>query len=700
MSAENELLIEIGCEEIPSSYIEPAMKNMAEAFGRFCEDERIETGGVATYATPRRLTLIARNIAEKQKDIETEVKGPPAKIARGDGGEWSPVAEKFAASRGVDTSDLSIKDTPKGEYVFALIRDDGKPVRDVIPALMPKLLASMHFPKSMRWDTRPLRFARPVRWLLFLLGGRPVRVDIEGIPCGNVTYGNRYYGGDPIEINSADEYFSKLEAAGVMADHNKRKDFIRDEVNRLADGVPHMTDELLEEVSYLVEYPYIGVGEFPEEFTQLPKEVLTICIEKNQHYFPIFDRGTGGVLPRFVNVMNAPLTENKTVIKGYEKVLISRLKDAQFFYEEDLKTPLPDRVEKLNRIKFQQKLGDLSEKTDRVKRFVEELGMECGAGGGEIETARRAAKLMKADLTTQMVFEYTEIQGTVGKYYALKAGEEEAVAQAIEDHYMPRYAGGELPHTLPGALVAVADKMDTMAGFFSIGLQPTGSADPFQLRRQALGVIRILEDRRFGISLPRLIGIAASQYGSEIIPGAKRDELAGELLDFFKGRFEGFMQSLDFDYDVVNAVNLANVPSLHHAVLLAKALASIRHTEEFRAMHEVYTRVSNIQKKSAKSDDFKTGEIDTDRFEEASEKELYEAFKSVSQKIEESDLEAYGERVEALYALTPAAHSFFDNVLVMAEDDMVRANRLALLKQIKDLYERVADFHEIVITGD
>jgi len=700
LTEKNELLLEIGCEEIPTSFIMPALEKLEKEFRAFCEQNRIGHGEVSVYATPRRLTLIAKDVADSQEEKVTEVKGPPAKAAVDAEGKFTPAASKFAESRGGSLKQLSVRRTDKGEYVFLTMREKGGKTAKALPELPGWIIGKLSFPKSMRWDVRRVTFARPVRWILLLFGNKPVPVKYEGIPSGGFTHGNRYFGDKRIKVSSSAEYFEKLEAAGVIADHRRRREMIRESVLKLAGGKPHITETLLNDVTFLVEYPYLAVGSFPEEYTKLPNEVQIICIEKNQHYFPVEDPAAGKMLPRFIVVMNVPLTDSKTVITGYEKVLNSRLKDAVFFYDEDLKKPLAERVESLSRITFQEKLGSLLDKTKRVQELAKTIGKAVNMDAADVETAERAAWLMKADLTTQMVFEYTEIQGTVGKYYALKGGENAAVAQAIEDHYMPRFAEDELPKTAPGALLAVADKMDTIVGYFAVGLIPSGSADPYQLRRAALGVIRILDNMKFNLETSRLISETICNYKNSI-PGLIGDEgeIRNSVLRFFEERHGNYLKSEGLSYDVINAViGGGKGKTIIQIRRIVEALTEVRDSAEFQDMLEVYTRISNIIQKTTRT---QTG-IRQELFEGPEEKSLNEKTGELHKALEEMNVKgaSYKDQIGRLYELSPIINCFFDKVMVNAENPEVRENRINLLHEVKDLYlNRIADLKQIVKKG-
>lgn len=692
MSEKHELLLEIGCEEIPTSFILPALERMEKEFVEFCKQNRIAHGEIKTYATPRRLTLIAADVDSAQEDKVTEVKGPPAKAAVDAAGKFTAAAAKFAESRGGKTNMLEVRDTDKGQYVFLTIKEKGAKTAAVLPGLPAWIVGRLQFPKNMRWDVRRTTFARPVRWIMLLYGDKAVKAGFDGIPSGAFTYGNRWFGGKKIAVKSSADYFEKLEAAGVIVDHNRRREMIREGVAKLATGKPHITETLLNDVTFLVEYPYLAVGSYPEEYTKLPKEVIIICIEKNQHYFPIEAPDGSKMLPIFIVVMNVPLTDSEKVISGYEKVLNSRLKDAVFFYDEDLRKPFRERVESLGRITFQEKLGSILDKTKRVQALVETLGKGMNIGAADVDVAKEAAWLMKADLTTQMVFEYTEIQGTVGKHYALHDGVNSAVAQAIEEHYMPRFADDDLPASVPGALLAVADKMDTIVGYFSVGLIPTGSADPYQLRRAALGVIRILEAKAFDTSVSGVVSSTLENYKKfGIINDEQYANLYGQLMRFFSDRVENYFRSEGFDYDIIRAamMGLESRTQLKLRNILG-ILKEVRDEKEFQDLLEVYMRISNILKNAQGSGELVRAEL----FENDEEKKLNEKYDEVHNCLSvESDVK---KQIEKYYEITPFINMFFEKVLVNAENQDVRKNRVQLLMNIKQGYDRIVDFSGIV----
>jgi len=695
VSDKRDLLLEFGCEEIPSGFIKGALKRIEELFKEFFEQNRIGFGGLELLATPRRLTLLARDVDSVQASQTLEIKGPPKRISVDEDGNFTKAAVKFAEGKGGSLEQVEIRATDKGEYLYLVVHEEGKATADSLKELPGFIIEKVVFPKSMRWDVRSIRFARPIRWIGMMFGNEAVEVDYQGVPSGAFTFVNRYYNSERVCYESIDDYFEKLENSGVIVDQNKRQETIREGVLAAAEGRPHITDKLLNDVNYLIEYPYIGVGSFPEEFTNLPPEVLIICIEKNQYYFPIADPETGKMLPRFVVVMNVPLGNDRVVIGGYEKVLISRLKDAAFFYDEDLRTKLADRVESLDRITFHVKLGSLLDKTKRVQKLVATIASKTGVEGDDVVAAERAALLMKADLTTHMVFEYTEIQGTVGRIYALESGESEQVAKAIEEHYMPRFADDELPETKAGALLALADKLDTITGYFSLGLSPTGSADPYQLRRQAIGVLRILDGFDIQVSPGELFDLTIDSYPGDSAPVTGRESLKEELFDFFKGRFGNLLEAEGFNYDVVNALDLRRVSSISAARGAAEAIRELRDEKDFDDLREVYTRISNILSKSAKDMDCSDNKVDESLFETEEEKNLYGMAAKLEKSVDDES-KSYRDKIIELYALSQPANLFFDNVMVMAENPQIRSNRIGILLFVQNVYMKIADFREIV----
>lgn len=693
-----DLLIEIGTEEIPTSYIPPALENMKAIFEKFCEDRQIDFGEIKVYATPRRLALLARGVAESRRDSVLEVKGPPAGAAVGPDGAFTAAAFKFAASRGAAPEDLEVRDTPKGRFVFVVKKQKGLPVMDELPDLLRNMITGIYFPKSMRWGAYRMRFARPVRWVVFLFGDDAVEVDLDGLRSGRMSRGHRFLHNEDVAIPSPGAYLETLEKVNVMADQSVRRAAIAERVRAIADGIPQLSDALLDDVLYLVEYPYVGLGAFEKDHLRLPREVLELCIEKTQHYVPISNPDRDELLPRFCVVMNVPLADSETVIKGYQKVLHSRLKDAMFFYVNDLKIPLEERVDDLKRIVFQQELGTLFDKTQRIESLVDKWAVRLDMFNEDRKDMERAAHLCKADLTTSIVFEFTDLQGVMGRHFALDGGESAQVAKAIGEHYMPRFADDALPSTQAGRLLALADKIDTIVGYFAVGLIPSGSMDPYSLRRQALGVVRILDAAKYNLKITELIDAAIENYAS-VIKEADRDTLKSKLIEFFEIRVKTYFESRGMAYDVVNAVDYRRFDGVSAALRCAAAITALRGEDAFRQMLEVFTRVSNIMKKSATGDDFKGDTVDAALLKDPAEKALFDEYTRVAgifADLNPGTTTEYEAAIKHLFVMTAPAVAFFDSVMVMAEDPALRANRLAMLSRMKDLYMEIADFSAIV----
>ncbi|MEW5947494.1 MAG: glycine--tRNA ligase subunit beta [bacterium] len=691
------LLLEIGCEELPPGCIRTALDALSESFRRFALLNGVGFGETRTWATPRRLALFVASVAVKQDDAVEEIKGPPAASARDPDGSYNLAAEKFAASRGGALRDVVTRDTPRGEYLFLIKKRPGERVVKLLPDFLRAFIREAPFPRRMRWTDGAVQFARPIRWIVFLFGKTPLKVDVDGLVSGAVSRGHRFLSPGKIRIADPEGYLETLEGGGVIADHRKRKEMIRGALNRCEDGVPVIREALLDEVSFLVEYPFVARGSFPPRYLEIPRDVLVHCIEKTQKFFPVQSADASRLLPAFLAVVNVPLDDSNDVISSYEKVLVSRLKDAVFFYGEDLKTPLADRVERLKKVVFQKDLGTLYDKTQRLVSLAGTLAGMAGLDPAGVESVRRAALLCKADLTTHLVFEFPEMQGAAGSYYASRDGEPADVAEAIRQHYKPRSADDDVPGSAHGAVLSIADKLDTLAGCFSAGIVPTGSEDPFSLRRQALGVIRILDEKKFPLSLNRIARAALDNYPEALIPRRKRDATAETLLQFIAARLRTYlMETRGASYDAVDAVDFGAERGVASAAKLVSDVESLRRTEDFQNLLEVFDRVSNILFKSASSGDFTRETADPSLFRRDEEREMHRLRETAASAWGALDGDDYAGRIRALYAITPAAHAFFDRVTVMHEDRGLRANRLALLKDVRALYLEIADFSKIV----
>jgi len=684
-----ELLLEIGTEEIPAAFLPKAMADMEELIRKALSGERIAHGEVKTMATPRRLFLCVADVAETQEDQVIEKIGPTRKAAYDDRGNPTKAAIGFAKGQGIELAEVEIVTTDKGEYLCARKTIAGGPVAALLPGVLTRLITAIPFKKSMRWSNLDLRFARPIHWILALFGGATVPFRLENIQSGNTSRGHRFLSPEPFAVSGYDDYLEKTKQAGVIVDPEERKKIIREEAARVAaavSGYPLITDELLETVAFLVEYPTAVCGGFDPEYLQLPREVLTTTMMSHQKYFPVVDGG-GKLLPHFITINNTLARDPAVVTRGNEKVIRARLSDARFFFEEDQKVSLDRRCEDLRTVVYHTLLGTSYEK---VLRFLKLAALIAARVNPALAAAvDRAAVLAKADLDTQMVGEFSELQGIMGREYALLAGEDPLIAQAIYEHYLPLAAGGELPETDIGAMVGIADKLDTIVGFFAVNLIPSGTADPYALRRQALGIINIILAKSYPLNLEELIAASLDGLGDKL----KRPEatIKAEVREFFRARFENQLIAQGHPYDVVDAVLATGFADLTTTMKKIEAMEGFRNHEDFQPLAVACKRVANILK------DFQGSKVKPDLFQAEAEKDLYRVFLEVEGKA--ADLLA-GRRHEAALAemarLRAPVDAFFAAVMVMAKEEDIRCNRLSLLAMIASLFRRVADFSKLV----
>ncbi|MCQ2560115.1 MAG: glycine--tRNA ligase subunit beta [Clostridia bacterium] len=519
-------LLEIGVEELPARFIDPALQQLEEMSRKMLTELRIAFGQIKAYGTPRRLALLIEGLSDEQQSLTKEVKGPAVKVAYDADGNLTKAALGFAKSQKIAAQDLIRKDLNGVDYVFAVIRQEGRPVKEVLPQFCLDLITGLHFPKPMRWGDLAIRFARPIRWLVGLYNQEIIPFNFANLDSGRITYGHRFLAKEPLTLNQPEDYLETLHKAYVMADTAQRKALIWQQVCQAAQeagGQAEENAELLDEVNNLLEWPTAFVGSFDAEFLRLPKEALVTPMREHQRYFPVVG-ADGRLLNKFVGVKNGTPEHLDIVRAGNEKVLRARLYDAAFFWDEDLKTPLIDRIDELKKIVWQESLGSIYGKVERIAALTQWLGSKLAASAEEQKTADRSALLCKADLVTSMVYEFTELQGVMGREYAVQNGEGQAVAQAIFEHYLPRFAGDELPASLPGQILALADKMDSLVGCFGIGILPTGSQDPYALRRQALGIANIILNGGLVLSLEELISVAYDAYNDPQYPLTKSKE--------------------------------------------------------------------------------------------------------------------------------------------------------------------------------
>lgn len=684
----NYLLFEIGVEELPARYVNSAMDQLKTNIVKSFNENRITFDEVNVYSTPRRLTVIVNNICEKQSDLEEEVKGPAKRIAVDAEGNYTKPLLGFMKSKGIKEEDLYFKQVGKEEYAFGKIKQDGQLTSEVLKNILPEAIKSMTFPKAMRWGGKNMRFIRPIRWMVCILNDSVLDVELEGIVSSNTTKGHRFLGESEFEVNTLNEYLTKLEENFVILNQDERKKLIKkqcDDVAKSLGGEIEFDEELLEEVTHLVEYPTAFYGEFDEDYAKLPKEVVITPMKQHQRYFPVLKDGK--LLPNFIAVRNGDSHRIDNVKKGNEKVLEARLADALFFYKEDTKKSLESYIEKLKTVVFQAKLGTVYDKSLRIEKLANDILEKLNETDIKEDTLR-AAKLCKADLVTGMVFEFTELQGVMGREYAKVSGENENVAEAIFEHYLPRFAGDILPATKSGIVLSIADKLDSIAGFFAIGIQPTGSQDPYALRRQALGIINILMDNNLDISLRELVSLTLDNYS---FIEFDKYEVLNQIMEFFKDRIKNLFRDLGIRYDVIDAILSSNIDDIADMYARAKALNSWIDKGELVEMLTAFNRVATLAEKA------ETNEVNINLMREEAEFNLYQQFQEISSNVEHLLAnKEYTKALDAFASLRPAIDNMFDSVMIMDKDEAIKNNRLAILKQIYDIMLNICDLSKIV----
>ncbi len=683
-----ELLLEIGTEEIPARFLPPVLEEMAASFRKMLDAERIGVGEILTWGTPRRLALVAREVADAQAEVTQEIIGPPKAVAVDAAGKPTPAAAGFARAQGVAVSDLIEVDTPRGVYLAVKKSTTGRPTAERLPELLPSFILGLSFPKSMRWGSETITFARPIHWILARHGGAVVPFQVGDVTSGGATRGHRFLAPQAVEVTDAEGYVAALRTAKVIVDPAARRALLAEELAKAAAGVHGEVvpnPGLMEENTFLVEYPSVVVGNFEDKFLALPDEVLITSMREHQRYFSL--RGADGrLLPHFIAVNNT-LTRNPDVVRqGHERVIRARLSDAMFFFQDDAKTPLENRVDALKGVVFHSLLGTSYEKMERFRELAMALARQLAP---DLEGAvYRAATLCKADIVTEMVGEFPSLQGVMGRQYAKLSGEAPEVAEALFTHYLPRHADDELPEDLVGALVGLADRLDTICGCFGVGLSPTGAADPYGLRRHALAVIRILRSQQLHLDLVAAVAKALELLQDKI--SRTGEETALEVLDFFQTRLQHLLLAEGLDHETITAVLAAGGRDVVDAVDKVRALAAVRQSPEFPALATAFKRVINIAQGA------EPGEVDPLLFEHPEETQLFEATAlmeaQVTQALGQRD---YPEVCRALANLRGPVDAFFEKVMVMAEDARLRRNRLALLLRISQTFLQMADFSKI-----
>ncbi len=689
-----DLLVEIGTEELPPKALRGLMDAFATNLGGAIDEARLEHGDVHAYASPRRLAVIVEKLAASQEDRRLSQKGPPVSVAYDDDGNPLPPATAFAKKCGVDVAELGRVKTDKGEWLAAETVEKGETSAALLPALIEQALADLPIPRRMRWGAGEAEFVRPIHWVVVLHGTEVIDGSVMGIACGNTTMGHRFHSRGPITISAPSAYLETLEREGrVIADFGVRRELVRKGVEASAiEAKGHIVDgeSLYDEVAALVEWPVPVLGRFDEAFLELPREVVVSTLTGHQRYFPVAD-DSGALLPSFVTVANLESKEPGKVRDGNERVIRPRLADAAFFWDSDRRKALSTRREALREVVYQRGLGSLYDKSARTAEIASWVAERLGIDGSQ---AGRAAELCKCDLLTGMVGEFPDLQGTMGRYYAISDGETDAVATAIGEHYHPRFAGDALPETDAGRVVAMADKLDTLAGIFTIGKKPSGNRDPFGLRRAALGIIRLSIECRLDLDLKALIAKAL-----ELQPAGKEDpQVLSELLyTFISDRLRRYFLDRDpeLDTETFDAVLARQPASLVDFELRLHAVQAFLRLDEAQSLASANKRIANILRQAEVTE---TSDIDENLLEEGAERALYDALVSaegtVRPLLEERD---YTRALQALAALREPVDRFFDDVMVMADDTAVRSNRLALLAGLRALFLDVADISRLSV---
>ena len=686
-----DLLLEIGLEEMPAHVVTPSMKQLEQKTAKFLDEHRLTYDSIETFSTPRRLAIKVTNIPERQEDSEEEVKGPAKKIALDPEGNWSKAAQGFVLGQGLTTDDITFRELKGVEYVYVKKYTHGKPAKEVLTGLA-DVVKSLTFPVTMHWADFDFEYIRPIHWIVALLDDEVIPFEVLDVQTDRRSRGHRFLGEDVTFVH-AKEYEEKLQEQFVIAAPQKRQQMIVEQAEELAqknNWVIDLDATLLEEVNNLVEYPTVFAGDFEEKYLSVPEEVLVTSMKEHQRYFEVRNE-EGLLLPHFISARNGDYVKLDNVIRGNQKVLTARLEDAEFFYNEDKKMSIEQYVEKLKSVTFHEKIGSIYEKMQRVQVIARILGESVGLSTEELADLQRAAEIYKFDLVTNMVGEFPELQGIMGEKYARLNGEKPAVARAIKEHYMPTSSEGELPESAIGAVLAIADKLDSIFSFFTVGMIPSGSNDPYALRRQAYGVVRIIEAKNWAFPLVNLqhainqeINQDITRFGIELSEGQK------EVIDFVKGRLRQLLTTKKVRHDIIDAVLNAEQKDLTKAFAAAQLFKERLEDEDFKPSMEALTRVVNLEKKV---EDDTAKEIDPTLFENEAEKELYEAVNQVKAQLPDQSLD---ENYNQLVALRPLIEAYFDKTMVMVEDPAVRNNRLAQLQQIAEMALSLASLDQII----
>ncbi|WP_373143466.1 MULTISPECIES: glycine--tRNA ligase subunit beta [Enterococcus] len=686
------LLLEIGLEEMPAHVVWPSIKQLEEKVSKFLAENSLTFESIETFSTPRRLAIRVTNIPDRQEDVQEEVKGPAKKIALDAEGNWSKAAEGFVRGQGLTTDAITFREVNGVEYVYVTKYIHGKESKEVLTGLL-DVVKSMNFPTMMHWGDTMFEYVRPIHWIIALLDEEVIPFELLDVQTGRITEGHRFLG-DQVVLANPSEYEAKLEEQFVIADAHKRQQMIVNQIEEIAEKnkwVINLDPDLLEEVTNLVEYPTAFVGDFEERFLSVPEEVLVTSMKEHQRYFEVRNQA-GMLLPHFISVRNGNSVKLDNVIKGNQKVLAARLEDGEFFFEEDKKLSIEDCVEKLKNVTFHEKIGSMYKKMQRVGLISQVIGKRVGLSEEELTDLKRASEIYKFDLVTNMVNEFPELQGIMGEKYALLKGEKPAVATAIREHYMPISSEGELPKTAIGAVLAIADKIDSVLGFFAVGMIPSGSNDPYALRRQTYGIVRIVEAQGWTFPFTDMQGAIVDAVNEDVLDyGIHFNRDQKEFIEFFKGRIRQRLQIYNVRHDIIDAVLDSHQDDLVQVFKTAQIFDEHLTDEHFKEAMEALTRVINLTKKM--EPDVITYKVDPKLFENETEEELYVAVKEAEDQFANQSM---AENYQTLTNLRPVIERYFNETMIMVADEKVRDNRLNQLAIITRMTNALASIDKII----
>jgi len=700
-----ELLLEIGVEELPYQFIAPALARLKESAEQLLAEQRLTFQTIRTLGTPRRLTLIVEGLVTQQASVMKEAMGPSKAVAFDQAGQPTRAAVGFAAGQGVAVQDLQVRQTPKGEYLFAVKREEGRSSKAVLTELLPQLMGKLSFPKAMKWNEAGVRFARPVRWLVALFGGAVLPIEVAGIKAGNWTRGHRVLGAKQgVVVRDCASYVKVLEKQGVIPDPERRRAIISEQISTLCQKTGFLLNQdeaLLDQAVYTTEWPHAIIGSFKDMYLDVPEEILITSMKEHQGFFSLRHKTTGKLVAQFIAVANNRVKDIGLIREGNERVLAARLADAKFFYDDDRTTPLKDRVGKLDGVTFHQKIGTMGQKQARVVTLAASLARLASLDESVVKSCERAGSLCKADLLTGIVGEFPELQGVMGGYYARHDGEAPAVCQAILQQYRPQSMEGAIPDTTEAQVLSLADRLDSLASFFHVGMVPTGSEDPFALRRHATAVVRILTEGEVRLNLGRAIGEARTIVEAAGIKAAPaQGDGQQRLADFVFERVRHYARTVHaLRDDVVNAVvSVTDRQSFDLRDLLAKmqALQAVTGRAEFDPLIVGFKRAHRLVEK----EQWDRQPVASAVFQDPTESALHKAVSQERERMGASmQASEYGKALESLVRLKPAIDAFFAAVMVNADDKAVRSNRLSLLKEVDEFFMSFADFSQIVVQG-